>query len=370
MSYIQKLFSKSIRELTLSDIQNHFTDNREESDIIEYKSYGNPQRGRNDHKEREKAILKTICAMLNSTGGVLIWGAPIEQKSTDGNKYFAGQLSPVDRLIKKDNFMAKIVNRIVPVASGINMEVIETGVNDKCIVIFEIEESNYKPHRFDDRYWMRLDGQSKVAPHHYVEALFNQVKYPNVEGYVKVNKIRKGDVGTNEDYFYLKNHDDKTPIRRNYYPFIFIQFEVIIINFSELINEEQLGVTLTCDKARISGWAYEESKHLYHNYGHKYINPNVKNILHYGDPLIVEHQIYIAEKDLEIEGNVLQVGLSFGGLKSPQKKSTYFIGVEGMESDDLQISFVEVLLNVPNHKTSSASKSRILTTLLGKQKFK
>ena len=40
---------------------------------------------------------------------------------------------------------------------------------------------------------MRMDGQSRPAPHHYVEALFKQIKYPNLEGYIKFDELTLDD---------------------------------------------------------------------------------------------------------------------------------------------------------------------------------
>lgn len=129
MDIVNEIFGKKIGNLQLSDITNHFLQNKEESEVIEYKSF-HIHNNQNDYKHKEKVILKTICAFLNSSGGLLIWGAPVEEKNGD-EKVFSGELTPVDRIIIKDNFISKIVNAIVPTPTGINMQIIKTGNNNK-----------------------------------------------------------------------------------------------------------------------------------------------------------------------------------------------------------------------------------------------
>lgn len=299
---INQIFGKSIEDITLKDIKNHFATNREESDVIEYKSF-HVHRGRNDYKEKEKAILKTICAFLNSSGGILIWGAPVEEKDENGDKYFAGELSPVDKKIEKDNFISKIVNRVTPVSIGIKMKSIPTG-DGKCVVIFSVPESNYKPHRFDDRYWMRLDGQSKVAPHHYVEALFKQIRYPNIEGYLKflnatVTNGRGSSLSVTEKYIQLN-------------------FQSALFNFSPFQNEEKLNVRIFVAEGEFFDY-FTRDYYTHNTFSRNYSD----RILHYGSPLIEHHCLFI-KKDIAREKPV-ELTLLFGGLKSPLKSSKYIL---------------------------------------------
>ena len=65
MTLSQQFFSKPLTDLTYSDLVTHFNEPQEESDRIEYKSF----RKEGDFKKKEAAILKTICAFLNSGGG-------------------------------------------------------------------------------------------------------------------------------------------------------------------------------------------------------------------------------------------------------------------------------------------------------------
>lgn len=76
MTLSQQFFGKPVDDLTYSDLTTHFAQPQEESDRIEYKSF----RESGDFKKKEATILKTICAFLNSGGGILVWGAPRREK--------------------------------------------------------------------------------------------------------------------------------------------------------------------------------------------------------------------------------------------------------------------------------------------------
>src|SRR6187399_975460 len=112
MSYIQQYFGKAPQDLTYQDVTDFFSIEREESDKIEFKSYHAP--GEND-KEKENGIIRTVCAFLNSSGGLLIWGAPVGQNvAGKTEKVFVGALSPVTRLVEKDYFINRITDSTTP----------------------------------------------------------------------------------------------------------------------------------------------------------------------------------------------------------------------------------------------------------------
>ena len=130
MKFVEKYLAKDIRDLTMQDIRSYFTNPRQESDTIEYKSYFN--RNQNNHGHKESAILKSICGLLNSEGGMIIWGAPVEQTNQDtGLKEYQGDLSLIDRTIDKDSFVSKISQLITPIPSNILVEIIPEG--DSCV---------------------------------------------------------------------------------------------------------------------------------------------------------------------------------------------------------------------------------------------
>lgn len=100
MDYSSAFFGKKLDDLVYGDIVSFFAIEQDETDMIEFKSYNAA------HGTVEKSlegIKKGITAMLNSNGGIIIWGAP-EGKSIAGKKekVFSGALSAVSELIEKD----------------------------------------------------------------------------------------------------------------------------------------------------------------------------------------------------------------------------------------------------------------------------
>jgi predicted HTH transcriptional regulator len=85
MFYTPLLFGKNtLTDLKAEDLRRYFSEPKEESDKLEFKSFPLIA-GKHDHSgEREKAVLRTICAFLNTEGGILIWGAPKMQKKVGG----------------------------------------------------------------------------------------------------------------------------------------------------------------------------------------------------------------------------------------------------------------------------------------------
>src|SRR5690348_16740477 len=88
-SFVFTLFGKPIHQLELDDIMSFFRNEKTETDKLEFKSYtdfesSNATKSSRD-KEKLNDIFKSICAFLNSDGGVLIWGTP-KGKHVEGSK--------------------------------------------------------------------------------------------------------------------------------------------------------------------------------------------------------------------------------------------------------------------------------------------
>src|ERR1035437_10646203 len=97
MTYSKLYFGKELIDLTYDDIEDFFVEEKDETNKIEYKSYHNPDE--RNHTEKENGVIRAICGLINSEGGLVIWGAPIGQNVADKKeKIFQGQLSPVDKL--------------------------------------------------------------------------------------------------------------------------------------------------------------------------------------------------------------------------------------------------------------------------------
>ena len=303
MDYAKSYFGKSLDSLAYQDIEDFFKEAREESTRIEFKSYA-AERGK--FKDKLLGVIEGLCALLNSEGGILIWGAPEGQK-IDGKKekIFQGALSPVDELKEKDGLINTISDTINPLPVGIVVKILDNG-SSKYVYVFEVQVSNYRPHQYKHIYYARLDGQTRPAPHYLVEALMRRVTYPNIEGYLKIT-------------------DRKSEKIDGVYSYI-LSIEIIIYNFSELQNEENVLLNVLVDPGTFHGW--NESSNptkSYRDEGHDLRIENFAGILHFGYPISAPEVIAVprdellGNKELSIMPNEIIVTLLFGGKHSPMK---------------------------------------------------
>lgn len=344
MSLSQKILGVEIGEISLKILQSFFQEEKEESDVLEFKSFHTEKNNQNDYKHKEDGVLRTICAFLNSNGGLLIWGAPGGEKrsSVDSKKVFTGKLSPVDRDIEKDAFISKLANRIIPSPSGIRFGKIKVEENEFVYVI-EVEQSLTKPHQVNNTYFMRLDGQTVTAPHHYIEALFKQIKYPHLEGYISFGKIST----YNTSIFYM-------------------EISVVIFNFSPFQNEENVSFQLT---ASVGVFNQTNDKNVSitrtKEKGGKMVFKNFADVLHYGVPhrhatTLAINSIALISKDYEIMFSV-----NFGGRLSPRKISGYKIRFDASLNEYLILNSEENALMYEVNKDKE-NKEEMIKKLLGR----
>ncbi|MCA0382266.1 MAG: ATP-binding protein [Bacteroidetes bacterium] len=296
MNYSLSYFGKSIDEVSVEDIISFFNEPREESTKIEFKSFSNTYGNFNQNLD---GIIRGICAMLNSEGGIIIWGAPeghIEPKRKE--KVFQGKLAAVTEYKSKDWLISKISDSITPLPTGIKVSILKH--DNLFVYVFEIQQSTYPPHQFKHTYFARLDGQSKPAPHYLINALFKKVTFPQIEGYLKIDNIQ-------------------------YDHSIFIlEVGIVLFNFTPLQNEETVVFKLLCSQG-----VFEASQDLnilnrYTEDGHQYVSDDDIKILHYGEPYYHSERIILNKKDLiEKYNNEVDLLLSFGGKNSPIKTSDY-----------------------------------------------
>jgi hypothetical protein len=298
MDFSTAFFGKSLSNLLYEDIVSYFLEVRGESELIEFKSFvvqANIDSGLN-------GVIKGISAFLNSNGGIVIWGAPKGSKQEGkSEKVFVGQLTPINELIEKDTLINRISSAIVPLPIGIQVAILSD--NDGYVYVFEVQPSNYKPHQFETRYYVRLDGQSKPAPHYLIDALMKQITFPNIAGVIQFGRLRYINTGA-----------------------IHLSIIIGLFNFTELQNEESVSFRLLC----IGGYfkrgrevRYTTQKPDYNMKGQELIYENFANVLHFGTPNIHEDLIVIEEDDLRNNNYRLNLDLSFGGKKSPAKVSSY-----------------------------------------------
>lgn len=301
-NYSKKYFGKTLNELSYENIVDFFIEEKEESDKIEFKAF-HPDFG-NFNKNFE-GVIRGICGFLNSNGGILIWGAPLGKK-IDEKIIFQGDLSLVTEFKEKDAVISKVSDSITPLPININVEILENA--GKYLYIFEVQTSNYSPHQFKNTYWARLDGQTKPAPHYLVEALFKKISYPNIEGYINFEKF--GSVGDN----------------------CFIDISIMLFNFSELQNEENIVYRVTSPQAIFADSLEPDPMGYYELNGHQFVNNDIK-ILHYGSPERHQERLLFNWEELgEKHNNELEVFFFFGGKNSPLKLSEYTLALNGTVS--------------------------------------
>lgn len=332
--YCRKYLGKEIGEICVKDLQEYFANPKEETNSIEYKSYVNSHAERNnDYNKKETKIIQTICGFLNSQGGLLIWGAPIENKDESGKKYYAGDLTQIDNIFEKDDLVTKILQRITPLPSEIQCEVLM--YNSGSIVLIEVTQSSYRPHQTNNMYFMRSDGQTNKAPHHYIEALFKQIKFPDLRGYVKFKQIIYKSEESEKNDPYAKNNLRK---KLGYYLLV---FDFVIVNMSGFINEENLFVSLSCNYGNFNGKIEGHPKYKGHgtNWGNSIIWQDIVNVFYFGMPIVKQFYIRINNDDFQLD-TPFSYSISFGGKKSPIKISSYKSTV-GRIGEDATFQIVE-----------------------------
>lgn len=169
-NYISQFFNKDFADINIDDLKAFFSNKQEENSKIEFKS----------GEVEIHDIFKEIAAFLNTEGGLLIIGAPIEHKEQFGKKiikYCIGDLT-YSRFLSKDWLHQKIYSNITPSPIGIVIK--EISAESGNIFIIDVPQSSSPPHQSnaDGRYYIRIDSEARPAPHGLVQALFDRRKKP------------------------------------------------------------------------------------------------------------------------------------------------------------------------------------------------
>ena len=300
MSIVQELLGKSVADLSFQAIESYFTDERIETDRLEFKTY----RARNDdeHVKAENKIIEAISSFLNSSGGLVIWGAAEGEKRDVGGKWvkvFKGALQPVTKEIEKDSFIRRMASLIIPTPSRVQFHPLKdnTSSTPSFIYLIEVEQSPYSPHQFDKKYFMRLDGVNHPAPHHYLEALFRKITYPNLTGKILHQHCTK--VGDNT---------------------MRIMFMIEIHNLTAYQNEENLYIRVAHPNAIRNSYGHRMLPGMTNNkINDVFSHHNVSPLLFHGESL--ETSLFL-DYNLSTRGMVQIISLFFGGKKSPLKRTT------------------------------------------------
>ncbi|WP_080239043.1 AlbA family DNA-binding domain-containing protein [Spirosoma rigui] len=323
-SFTQAHLGKSLENITAIDLISYFAIDRDESLTLEFKSFYQRE---GDIKYKEAGVLKAICAFLNSNGGLLIWGAPISTKNTEGHKICRGDLSPVEKRYSKDDLISKISSKIFPFSPSVQVNSVEVEPG-KYVYLFDVPESLSKPHQFDDKYYIRLDGQSKPAPHYILDALFKQLRFPNLNVFLRLDGF--------------ENSSMNFPERS-----IKILITCFLINSSKFLHEYDPYYIVS---PSLGGFINRSSGEI-ENFLHIYDIPSLK-ALTYDIPLIRQEVLTIpielyykwCEKDVPIP-----IWIVGGGKLSPPVKSSYTIKlVDAKQNKNLVLSSRVPIKNIMN----------------------
>ena len=213
MTFSEHHLGKSIETLDFDvDIEPFIRREIPEGQNMEYKSLGSPLWEHGD----------VISAYLNSGGGLLIIGTPIEVEITlpGGRKarVCRGPFTPLPA-ISKDDARRSLISKVSPLPAGVLVNPVPCVGG--CVLVVDVSSSDYPPHQNDGTYWIRLDGETRRAPHALVESLFLQRRGPNLECRLEISDCRMADDRKPSDF------KDRWDIR----------LKVVLINNSRNIAE-------------------------------------------------------------------------------------------------------------------------------------
>lgn len=281
MKYSNVIFNKDLFDLELSDLEFFFETSKEENLNLEFKSFVN----QGEYSKKEDAVKKAVCGLLNSEGGIVIWGAPIEVKDLQGNTSAVGALTPFQSQLDKDRLINIFSSTISPMPIGIRVQVLKNAIGESIFII-EVEKSIERPHQYDNRYYVRLDGQTRIAPHYLISALMKSTDFPVLRGHIRLKRIEND--GNN----------------------FLIHFKKLLFNTSIYNNEKNITMRIVAMPGVI----------IVNDVNHgAFYNLNYP-LLSNGGPLLSNFILKIPSNLIQKEINIV---FQFGGEKSPSKISTY-----------------------------------------------
>jgi hypothetical protein len=164
MTSLSKLrFGKELNKLTISDIQLLIDNKIDESQNLDYKQPGG------DIQKDCDNLGEVISAFLNTDGGLIIYGVA-ESADKEGHRFPTIILWNKETKERIENLL---ISRVQPWFEGV---IIQRIANDKepieGVYVIEVPKSNNPPHMFNDKYYQRLNFQSKPMSHESVYRAF------------------------------------------------------------------------------------------------------------------------------------------------------------------------------------------------------
>ncbi|MEZ0610109.1 helix-turn-helix domain-containing protein [Fibrella sp. WM1] len=330
MSFAEIHIGKSLNEeITSQDLIDYFSQAREESLTLEFKSFVADKNGGFNFD----GVLRTITAFLNSEGGLLIFGAPSEVAVHDKYRVVKGELTPIPTTLKtKDALVNLIHGAISYMPVGIRVAAVNF-TDGYFVYLIEVQESKSKPHQFKKEYPIRLDGQSIGAPHYVVEALFRQTRRPELLGYLRVVQYQM--------------HDQHESL------LIEILLEASIFNSSIRENDSDIYINLTTSLGEFENIAKDTGLNFTND--NKGVNFQKQgSIITNGFPLKKQFRLFVNNSDLiELSDKTIKLMLAFGGKASITKFSKYA----------LRFNFYSLRFS-PNDKYKQYTRAKDLENLL------
>lgn len=281
MKYSKTIFNKDLYDLEYGDLVTFFATSKEETLNLEFKSYVL----QGDYVRKEDAIKKAVCALLNSEGGIIIWGAPIEIKDAQGNSSAIGALTAFTSTLDRDRLINIFTSSITPFPIGIRVQVLKNPANESVFVI-EVEKSIERPHQYDNKYFVRLDGQTRIAPHYLISALMKSTDFPILRGHLRLKGIE------------IHGSD------------ILLHFRKLLINTSAFNNDKNVTMRLAASPGALFINGVNEGAMFNTTFP----------ILSNGAPLMSNFILRISSAQRNADIKVL---FQFIGEKSPSKVSNY-----------------------------------------------
>lgn len=312
MTLSNNILGKELNDLTHQDIETYFATEKVETDNLEFKSI-NPA---GNFDDKISGLAKSICGFLNSNGGLLIWGAPEGLRPAGGGaKRFQGALTPYNVQIDKDSLINRITDRITPIPNRIKLKICEQA--GSYVFVFEIESSEYSPHQTENSYYMRIDGQTRVAPHHYIEALFKKIKHPNICCYLKITNAT---VQQNMHYR--------------------IDYDIYMFNWSPLQNDENVSFRIFGPLMFHPLSQVAPHQQDYRLNGKEYFRNPIQDIIHYGQP--IRDANYFTVNPISLPHNLrTELTIFFSGRLSPTKRCDYVIDFGQVTAANKNLMIVE-----------------------------
>lgn len=308
-SFIEELFNQPIDKITRQSLEQYFQQERDETLFLEFKSFTDKAEDRRSKSAKEadriKGVLKTIDAFLNSSGGLLIWGAPESLEVQRGDrkvKMCQGALMPVPEFYDRDSFINKLASQIKPLPQGVRMQAVS--VDNGYVYLFEVPESQFKPHQYDGRYYVRMDTRTDMAEHYLVEALFKQVRIPHLKAILYEPKF------SNTRVYYQEST-------------ISTSFKLHLSVAHEMEIENNLFFCLTTTKGVFQTERLLDVKKRIGSEGKRLYVENAASIVAHGFPYFCPIRFDFVVGS-EFENNpVIDITVLYGGRNSPSKSQVF-----------------------------------------------